>query len=147
MSPADPESESGASGASGAASEADTSAAAVDDSALLGPAQIRELAERLDVRPSKQWGQNFVVDANTVRKIVRIAGVGPQDVVVEVGPGLGSLTLALLPAVAHVHAVEIDPVLAQRLPLTVAELAPDTADRLTVHARDALTVRSGELEP
>src|SRR6478736_5616984 len=63
----------------------------VDDAALLGPTQVRELAERLEVRPTKQWGQNFVVDANTVRKIVRVAGVGPHDVVVEVGPGLRSL--------------------------------------------------------
>ena len=64
---------------------------------LLGAGQVRELAGRLGVRPTKQWGQNFVVDANTVRRIVRVAGVGPQDTVVEVGPGLGSLTLALLP--------------------------------------------------
>ena len=64
---------------------------------LLGAARVRALAARLDLRPTKQWGQNFVVDANTVRRIVRLAGVGPDDVVVEVGPGLGSLTLALLP--------------------------------------------------
>ena len=75
----------------------------VDDAALLGAAQVRELAERLEVRPTKQWGQNFVVDANTVRKIVRVAGVGADDVVVEVGPGLGSLTLALLPVVQVGH--------------------------------------------
>ena len=83
---------------------------------LLGAARVRDLAARLGLRPTKQWGQNFVVDANTVRRIVRLAGVGPDDVVVEVGPGLGSLTLALLPEVAHVTAVEVDPTLAAALP-------------------------------
>jgi len=108
---------------------------------LLGAAQIREIAARLDVRPTKQWGQNFVVDANTVRRIVRVAGVGPQDVVVEVGPGLGSLTLALLPEVSRVVAVEVDPALAAALPQTVASLAPQHADRLSLVHADALTVR------
>ncbi|WP_323100953.1 16S rRNA (adenine(1518)-N(6)/adenine(1519)-N(6))-dimethyltransferase RsmA [Intrasporangium sp. YIM S08009] len=114
--------------------------APVDDAALLGPAQVRELAERLEVRPTKQWGQNFVVDANTVRKIVRVAGVGPDDVVVEVGPGLGSLTLALLPVVRHVTAVEVDPRLAGALEETVARLQPQNADKLRLVAADALTV-------
>lgn len=109
---------------------------------LLGAAKIRELAARLGLRPTKQWGQNFVVDANTVRRIVRVSGVGPADVVVEVGPGLGSLTLALLPSVAHVTAVEVDPALAAALPETVAALQPQHADRLSVVAADALTVRS-----
>ncbi|MGZ4773896.1 MAG: 16S rRNA (adenine(1518)-N(6)/adenine(1519)-N(6))-dimethyltransferase RsmA [Oryzihumus sp.] len=109
---------------------------------LLGAAQIREIAARLDVRPTKQWGQNFVVDANTVRRIVRVAGVGPQDVVVEVGPGLGSLTLALLPEVSRVVAVEVDPTLAAALPQTVASLAPRHADRLSLVHADALTVRA-----
>jgi 16S rRNA (adenine1518-N6/adenine1519-N6)-dimethyltransferase len=68
-----------------------------DASGYLGAAQIREIAAGLGVRPTKQWGQNFVVDANTVKRIVRVAGVGSRDSVVEVGPGLGSLTLALLP--------------------------------------------------
>ncbi len=108
---------------------------------LLGAAQIREIAARLDVRPTKQWGQNFVVDANTVRRIVRVAGVGPEDVVVEVGPGLGSLTLALLPEVSRVVAVEVDPTLAAALPQTVAALAPQQADRLSLVHADALTVR------
>lgn len=112
----------------------------VEDAALLGPAQVRELAERLEVRPTKQWGQNFVVDPNTVRKIVRVAGVGPDDVVVEVGPGLGSLTLALLPVVRHVTAVEVDPRLAGALEETVARLQPQNADRLRLVAADALTV-------
>jgi 16S rRNA (adenine1518-N6/adenine1519-N6)-dimethyltransferase len=105
---------------------------------LLGAARIRELAARLGLRPTKQWGQNFVVDANTVRRIVRLAGVGPEDVVVEVGPGLGSLTLALLPEVAHVTAVEVDPTLAAALPDTVAELQPTHTDRLRVVQADAL---------
>nr|WP_281386474.1 16S rRNA (adenine(1518)-N(6)/adenine(1519)-N(6))-dimethyltransferase RsmA [Jiangella mangrovi] len=92
------------------------------------------------MRPTKTLGQNFVIDPNTVRRIVRIAGVGPDDVVVEVGPGLGSLTLALLPVVSRVVAVEIDPVLAGRLPSTVSEYAPGVADRLEVVPADALRV-------
>ena len=108
---------------------------------LLGAAQIREIAARVGVRPTKQWGQNFVVDANTVRRIVRVAGVGPEDVVVEVGPGLGSLTLALLPEVSRVVAVEVDPTLAGELPHTVGALAPRYADRLSLVHADALTVR------
>src|SRR6476661_10794597 len=108
--------------------------------ALLGAGQIREIAGRLGVRPTKQWGQNFVVDANTVKRIVRLAGVGPDDSVVEVGPGLGSLTLALLPEVGHVTAVEVDPNLAQALPGTVSRLAPDYADRLTLVHADAMQV-------
>ncbi|NTW40021.1 MAG: 16S rRNA (adenine(1518)-N(6)/adenine(1519)-N(6))-dimethyltransferase RsmA [Cellulomonadaceae bacterium] len=107
--------------------------------ALLGPAQIRDLAGRLGVRPTKTWGQNFVVDAGTVRKIVRTAKVSPGERVVEVGPGLGSLTLGLLEAGAHVVAVEIDPVLAAQLPLTVGERTGST-EHLTVLATDALTV-------
>ena len=105
---------------------------------LLGAAAIRELAGRHGVAPTKTWGQNFVVDANTVRRIVRLAGVGAQDHVIEVGPGLGSLTLALLEQAGHVTAVEIDPRLAAALPDTVREHAPGVADRLTVVQRDAL---------
>ncbi len=107
---------------------------------LLGPAEVRQLAAELDLRPTKQRGQNFVIDANTVRRIVREARVGPDDVVVEVGPGLGSLTLALLEAGARVIAIEIDERLAARLPATIAEHAPDAADRLHVVAADALRV-------
>lgn len=107
---------------------------------LLGASHVRELATGLGLRPTKQWGQNFVVDANTVRRIVRLAGVGPEDVVVEVGPGLGSLTLALLTEVAAVTAVEVDPVLAAALPATVAARAPACADRLRVVHADAMTV-------
>jgi 16S rRNA (adenine1518-N6/adenine1519-N6)-dimethyltransferase len=104
----------------------------------LGAADVRELARRLDVRPTKTLGQNFVVDANTVRRIVRAAGVGPDDVVLEVGPGLGSLTLALLEVAARVVAVEIDPVLAEALPGTVATRRPDAAGRLDVVTADAV---------
>ena len=110
--------------------------------ALLGPAQIRDLAGRLGVRPTKTWGQNFVVDAGTVRRIVRVAGVREGETVVEVGPGLGSLTLGLLEAGARVVAVEIDPTLARQLPATVAERAGAAAERLTVLAEDALAVHT-----
>ena len=109
-------------------------------SRLLGPADVRRLAAELDLRPTKALGQNFVIDHGTVRRIVRLAGVGPDDVVVEVGPGLGSLTLALLPEVARVVAVEVDPLLARALQGTVADRAPGLADRLEVVAADALRV-------
>ncbi|WP_433199159.1 16S rRNA (adenine(1518)-N(6)/adenine(1519)-N(6))-dimethyltransferase RsmA [Nocardia sp. CA-107356] len=113
--------------------------------ALLGPAEVRALAERLGVRPTKQLGQNFVHDANTVRRIVAAAGVGRGDTVLEVGPGLGSLTLALLDVVDSVVAVEIDPVLAQHLPVTIADRAPELAGQLKVVEADALRVRAGDL--
>ncbi|SUA47936.1 Ribosomal RNA small subunit methyltransferase A [Nocardia africana] len=112
---------------------------------LLGPAEVRVLAERFGVRPTKQLGQNFVHDANTVRRIVATAGVGRDDVVLEVGPGLGSLTLALLDVVDRVIAVELDPVLAQHLPDTVADRAPGLADRLTVVPGDALRVSATDI--
>src|ERR1700712_1778731 len=105
---------------------------------LLGPVQVRELAERLGIRPTKTLGQNFVHDPNTIRRIVRDAELSPDEAVLEVGPGLGSLTLGLLPASGHLTAVEIDPRLAAELPVTVAQLAPEFADRLTVLHRDAL---------
>ncbi|MDT7573505.1 MAG: rRNA (adenine1518-N6/adenine1519-N6)-dimethyltransferase [Actinomycetota bacterium] len=105
---------------------------------LLTAPDIRELARRLDLRPTKALGQNFVIDPNTVRRIVRTAGVGADDVVVEVGPGLGSLTLGLLSEVSRVVAVEIDPVLAAELPRTVTERLPAYADRLEVVNEDAL---------
>ena len=117
----------------------------VGEARLLGPVEVRALAAELDLRPTKRLGQNFVHDANTVRRIVRAADLTPDDVVLEVGPGLGSLTLALLPEVAAVHAVEIDPALAARLPLTVAERAPALAERLVVHAADALRLRAADL--
>jgi len=115
---------------------------------LLDPSTVRGLAGRLGLRPTKQRGQNFVIDANTVRRIVAAARVRPDDVVLEVGPGLGSLTLGLLEVAAHVTAIEIDPLLARALPDTVASRAPQTADRLTVVEADALQVTSlGSPEP
>jgi len=105
---------------------------------LLGAADVRALAERLGVRPTKTLGQNFVIDGNTVRRIVRAARLDPQDVVLEIGPGLGSLTLALLDVVERVTAVEIDPVLAAALPETVAQRRPEAAARLLVVQADAL---------
>jgi len=109
-------------------------------SPLLGPAEIRALAERLGVRPTKTLGQNFVHDGGTVRKIVRQAAVREGEHVVEVGPGLGSLTLGLLEVGAHVVAVEIDAVLAGALPATVAAHQPDAVERLEVVTADALSV-------
>jgi 16S rRNA (adenine1518-N6/adenine1519-N6)-dimethyltransferase len=112
---------------------------------LLGPAESRALAGHLAVRPTKTLGQNFVIDANTVRRIARLAGVGPGDTVAEIGPGLGSLTLALLETGAAVVAVEIDPVLAAALPGTVAQRAPDDVGRLHVIGADALAVTSEQI--
>lgn len=117
----------------------------VGASALLGPAEVRRLAGELGIRPTKKLGQNFVHDPNTVRRIVAAASLDPRDVVLEVGPGLGSLTLALLPAAERVVAVEIDPALAARLPATVAERAPELVDRLTVVGADALRVTADQL--
>jgi 16S rRNA (adenine1518-N6/adenine1519-N6)-dimethyltransferase len=113
--------------------------------ALLGPAEIREIAGRLGIRPAKRLGQNFVVDPGTVRRIVALAGVGPDDVVLEVGPGFGSLTLGLIGAAGRVVAVEVDPVLAAELPRTVAARAPRLASRLAVVTADAVRVRPADL--
>ena len=110
------------------------------DVQLLGAAAVRDLAQRLGVHPTKQWGQNFVVDANTVRRIVRAGEVTGEDVVLEVGPGLGSLTLALLEQARRVVAIEVDPRLAAALPETVAALAPARAGDLDVVRADALRV-------
>jgi 16S rRNA (adenine1518-N6/adenine1519-N6)-dimethyltransferase len=113
---------------------------------LLTPGDIRALAGRLDVRPSKRLGQNFVVEPGTVRRIAALAALEPQDVVLEVGPGLGSLTLALLEAGAgRVVGVEIDPSLAAELPRTIATRAPGLADRLAVVAGDALRIDGRDL--
>jgi len=113
---------------------------------LLTPGDIRELAGRLNVRPSKRLGQNFVVEPGTVRRIAALAVLEPQDVVLEVGPGLGSLTLALLEAGAgQVVGVEIDPVLAAELPRTVAARVPGLADRVAVVAADALRIEACDL--
>ena len=107
---------------------------------LLGAGRIREIAAELDLRPTKKWGQNFVIDPNTVRRIADLAHLGPDDVVVEVGPGIGSLTLALLERAGTVIAIEIDPRLADRLPQTVVEQSPEHVDALTVLSADAMTV-------
>ncbi len=112
---------------------------------LLGPAEIRELAAALGLAPTKRLGQNFVVDANTVRRIVRSAAVAPGDEVLEVGPGLGSLTLGLLEAGARVTAVEIDERLAALLPDTVAGHIPDAV--LTVISGDALRMTELPVPP
>ena len=105
---------------------------------LLGPAEIRDLAELLGIQPTKKLGQNFVIDPNTVRRIVRVAGVTADTTVVEVGPGLGSLTLGLHETGAQVVAVEIDKRLAAQLPITVSDMQPDA--RLTVITGDAMVV-------
>lgn len=110
----------------------------MDNISLLGPAEVRALAERLGVRPTKQRGQNFVIDPNTVRRIVRVSGIGPEDIVVEVGPGLGSLTLALLEVCKRVVAIEIDNLLAAELPATLTARAPGR-DFEVIHA-DALQI-------
>ncbi len=107
---------------------------------LLGPAEVRELAERLGVSPTKKLGQNFVIDPNTVRKIVRLAGVEPGGRAIEVGPGLGSLTLGLLEAGAAVTAIGSDHRLAAELPHTVAAMQPEAVARLSVIRSDALDV-------
>jgi len=113
---------------------------------LLGAAEIRELAELLDLRPAKSLGQNIVIDGNVCQKIVRVAGVTSEDIALEIGPGLGSLTLALLEVTPKVIAVEIDQRLADRLPITVAEHRTDSYE-LTVINTDALAVRELPLAP
>lgn len=107
---------------------------------LLDPTRVRRLAAEINLKPSKQRGQNYVVDANTVRRIVAKSGIGPDDVVLEVGPGLGSLTLGLLEAGAQVTAIEIEDSCAELLPKTVADLQPENAEKLRVVNADALTV-------
>jgi 16S rRNA (adenine1518-N6/adenine1519-N6)-dimethyltransferase len=107
---------------------------------LLGAADVRAIAARLGIRPAKRLGQNFVIDPGTPRRIVTLAGVRPDEHVLEVGPGLGSLTLALLPAARRVLAIEIDPVLAAELPRTAAAMAPGLAGRLEVVTADAARV-------
>jgi 16S rRNA (adenine1518-N6/adenine1519-N6)-dimethyltransferase len=115
--------------------------------ALLGPTDIRDLAARLGIQPSKRLGQNFVVDAGTVSRITALARLDPGDVVLEVGPGFGSLTLPLLAAARRVLAVEIDAALAAELPLTVVARAPELARRLTVVTADAARVAELPGEP
>jgi 16S rRNA (adenine1518-N6/adenine1519-N6)-dimethyltransferase len=113
---------------------------------LLGAAQIRELAAQLDLKPSKSLGQNFVIDSNVCTKIVRTAGVTSEDIALEIGPGLGSLTLAMLEVAQSVIAVEIDPRLAQQLPITVAQHF-EHPENLTVINKDALAVNELPVAP
>jgi 16S rRNA (adenine1518-N6/adenine1519-N6)-dimethyltransferase len=113
---------------------------------LLGAAQIRELAAQLDLKPSKSLGQNFVIDSNVCTKIVRTAGVASDDIALEIGPGLGSLTLAMLEVAQSVIAVEIDPRLAQQLPITVAQHFAHP-ENLTVINKDALAVNDLPVAP
>lgn len=112
---------------------------------LLGPNEIRELAERFGVTPTKKLGQNFVIDPNTVRKIVRLGDVQSSDRVIEVGPGLGSLTLGITETGADVTAIEIDHRLAAELPGTIAAMQPDAADRFRVIRTDALDLTKEQL--
>jgi 16S rRNA (adenine1518-N6/adenine1519-N6)-dimethyltransferase len=116
---------------------------------LLGAGDIRGIAGRLGIHPTKKLGQNFVVEPGSVRQIAALAAVRPGDVILEVGPGLGSLTLALLEAAlradARLVAVEIDPVLAAELPETIAQRAPEVADRMTVLTADALAIAEKEV--
>jgi 16S rRNA (adenine1518-N6/adenine1519-N6)-dimethyltransferase len=121
--------------------------ALTESPALLDPTAVRELAARLDLRPTKQRGQNFVTDANTVRRIVQLAGVRSDDVVLEIGPGLGSLTLALLDVADRVIAIEIDHLLATALPQTVAARAPEHHDQLRVIEADALRIDELPADP
>lgn len=113
---------------------------------LLGATEIRALAALLDLKPSKSLGQNFVIDANVCRKIVRVADVKSDDVALEIGPGLGSLTLALLEEASSVVAIEIDQRLASQLPITAAQHS-DRAAELTVINSDALAIRALDVAP
>jgi 16S rRNA (adenine1518-N6/adenine1519-N6)-dimethyltransferase len=112
---------------------------------FLGATDVRALAASIGLVPTKMLGQNFVIDGGTVQRIVRIAAVGADDVVLEIGPGLGSLTLALLPVVRRVIAVEIDARLAAVLAGTVAARQPSIAARLTVMHHDAMTLQRSDL--
>ncbi len=113
---------------------------------LLGAAEIREIAERIGVRPTKKLGQNFVVDANTCRKIVKSADVGANDVALEIGPGLGSLTLAMMESAKEVIAIEIDDRLSAELPETAKRHGFDTG-KLTIINEDAMNVSTLPIEP
>jgi 16S rRNA (adenine1518-N6/adenine1519-N6)-dimethyltransferase len=113
---------------------------------LLGAAEIRELAQELGIKPAKSLGQNFVIDANVCRKIVRTAGVTSSDIALEIGPGLGSLTLALLEESSEVIAVEIDERLATRLPQTVEQHNQSSAQFSVIH-QDALTLKTLPVAP
>ena len=113
---------------------------------LLGAAEVRALADQLNLKPTKKLGQNFVVDANTCRKIVKLATVEKSDIALEIGPGLGSLTLALLEEATQVIAIEIDSRLAGQLPITASERGFDQ-DKLKVINADAISVRELAFKP
>lgn len=115
-------------------------------STLLGAVEIRQLAQQLDLKPTKKLGQNFVVDANTCRKIVKLAQVGPDDIALEIGPGLGSLTLALLESGSQVIAVEIDNRLAMQLPITCVSHGFDS-DKLITITEDAMNLQKLSKQP
>ena len=113
---------------------------------LLGAAEIREIAQRIGLRPTKKLGQNFVVDANTCRKIVKSADVGPTDIALEIGPGLGSLTLAMLESASEVIAIEIDERLAAELPETAERHGFDSS-KLTIINQDAMGITTLPKDP
>ena len=115
------------------------------DGKLLGAADIRRIAAEEGITPSKKFGQNFVIDPGTVRKIVSISGITEKDTVLEVGPGLGSLSLAILETGANLTAIEIDPPLAKRLPNTVLEFMPQAFERFNVVLKDALNITKQDL--
>ena len=108
----------------------------------LGAAEIREIAKQLDLHPAKSLGQNFVIDGNTCRKIVRLANINNTDIVLEIGPGLGSLTIALLPEAREVIAVEIDRRLASQLAETMQNKIPNHASKLQIINEDAQLVNN-----
>lgn len=114
---------------------------------LFGASDIRRMAEEIRIRPTKTLGQNFVIDGNTIRRIVSVAKIAPDETVLEVGPGLGSLTLGLLDAAASVVAVEIDPVLAAKLPATVKQWRPDAAKNFHLVQADAMRVTELPVAP
>ncbi|MDI3193440.1 16S rRNA (adenine(1518)-N(6)/adenine(1519)-N(6))-dimethyltransferase RsmA [Pseudarthrobacter sp. AL07] len=114
---------------------------------LFGASDIRRLADEIGIRPTKTLGQNFVIDGNTIRRIVSVANIGATETVLEVGPGLGSLTLGLLDAAQTVVAVEIDPVLAAKLPETVKAWRPEAADSFHLVQADAMKVTSLPVMP
>lgn len=115
------------------------------EGSLLGAADIRRIAAEEGITPTKKFGQNFVIDPGTVKKIVTASKINSNDFVMEVGPGLGSLTLAILQAGANLTAVEIDPPLAKRLPSTVKEFMPNALERFNVILKDALELNAQDV--
>lgn len=112
---------------------------------LLSAADIRKLADILDLRPTKTLGQNYVIDPNTIRRVIGAAQLKDAEHVLEIGPGLGSLTLGLMDVAAAVTAIEIDPPVAARLATTIEQWRPGTAERLAVLEADALRISGDEI--